>query len=143
MLPVDNASSISQLSNPSHAFSAPTRPGTSGRLNREKAEIAESVRFPDQVAALEIALRQFCDEARAKFDASADFDGKRAFLVGHIERVIFSHYKVTLVGSVPLPGVDEAPSRKLPFRIVGEIDPHAHRFLPKPIFWALTKSGNG
>jgi site-specific DNA recombinase len=72
------------------------------RLTREKAEF---------VAAFDLhCMRIFWTRAsgssararKARFQASADFDAERQFLVGHVERVIYHRYKVTLVGSVPV-----------------------------------------
>jgi hypothetical protein len=31
-----------------------------------------------------------------------DEDSKRSFLLDHIERVIYDHYEVTIIGSVPV-----------------------------------------
>ena len=52
--------------------------------------------------------------------ACADFDAKRQFLLGHIERVIYNRYKVTIAGSVPVQSA--SGETKLQFRIEGEID---------------------
>jgi hypothetical protein len=52
--------------------------------------------------------------------ACADDDAKRQFLVDHIERVVYDHYKVTLLGSVPAQTASGAA--KLEFRIRAEID---------------------
>ena len=40
--------------------------------------------------------------AAAHFKECFDFDAKRQFLVGHVERVIYNRYKVTIAGSVPV-----------------------------------------
>jgi hypothetical protein len=50
---------------------------------------------------------------------------KRDFLLSHIERVVFSRYNVTIVGSVPVQAA--SGETKLPFRIEGEIDRKAVR----------------
>jgi hypothetical protein len=51
--------------------------------------------------------------------ACADDDGKRQFLVDHIERVVYDHYKVTILGLVPAQTATGAA--KLEFRIKAEI----------------------
>jgi hypothetical protein len=61
--------------------------------------------------------------------ACLDFDAKREFLGGHIERVIYNRYKVTIVGSVPVQSA--SGETKLKFRIEGEIDPKAVRSRPR------------
>jgi hypothetical protein len=69
--------------------------------------------------------REFCASARARFEACADFDAKRRFLLNHIERVIYNRYKVTIAGSVPVQSA--SGETKLQFRIEGEIDRDAVR----------------
>jgi hypothetical protein len=49
-----------------------------------------------------------------------EFDTNRQFLLDYVERVIFDHYKVTVVGAVPLQTTSEIS--KLAFRIEGKID---------------------
>jgi hypothetical protein len=69
---------------------------------------------------VEASIRQFCASARARFEACADFDAKRQFLVDHVERLIYNRYKVAIAGSV---AVESASGEsKLQFRIEGEID---------------------
>jgi hypothetical protein len=52
--------------------------------------------------------------------ACTEFDTNRQFLLDYVERVIFDHYKVTVVGAVPLQTASEIS--KLAFRIEGKID---------------------
>jgi site-specific DNA recombinase len=90
------------------------------RLTREKAELVAALRSPQHEDFVDASIRQFCASARARFQECVDFDSKREFLLGHVERVIFHRYKVTIAGSVPLQStLGEA---KLQFRIEGEID---------------------
>jgi hypothetical protein len=77
------------------------------------------------------AIRQFCASASARLQACADFDAKREFLVGPIERVIYNRYKVTIVGSIPVQST--SGDTKLLFRIEGEIDKKAIRSRPREI----------
>jgi site-specific DNA recombinase len=73
------------------------------RLTREKAELAAALRSPLHEDFVDASVRQFCASANARLQACADFDAKRQFLVGHVERVIYNRYKVTIAGSVPVP----------------------------------------
>jgi hypothetical protein len=57
--------------------------------------------------------------------ACSDFDDKRQFLVGHVGRVIYNRYDITIVGSVPVQSA--SGDAKLPFRIEGKIDIKAVR----------------
>jgi hypothetical protein len=95
------------------------------RLTREKADLVAASRSSLHEDFVDASVRQFCASARARLQECADFDAKRQFLLGHIERVIYNRYKVTIVGSVPA----HSPSgdTKLQFRIEGEIDQKAVR----------------
>jgi hypothetical protein len=95
------------------------------RLTRQKAELVEALRSPQHEDFVDASIRQFCASARARFQACADFDAKRQFLVGHVGRVIFNRYKVTVTGSVPVQSA--SGDAKLQFRIKGEIDRKAVR----------------
>jgi hypothetical protein len=90
------------------------------RLTREKAELVAALQSPQHEDFVDASIRHFSASARARFQVSADFDARRQFLVGHVERVIYNRYKVTIAGSVPVQGA--SGDSKLPFRIEGEID---------------------
>jgi hypothetical protein len=72
------------------------------RLRRRKAELAAALRSPQHENFVDASIRQFCANANARFLASGDFDAKRQFLVDHVERVSYTGYKVTVLGSVPV-----------------------------------------
>ena len=108
------------------------------RLKREKREIAAGVLPLDAETVLDTSIRTFCEDAKAKFNASADPDARRAFLAGRIERIIYRKHQVTIVGAVPLPSIDGDEVRKAAFRIAGEIDIEAVKSRPRP-----TKPGDG
>jgi hypothetical protein len=95
------------------------------RLVREKAKLAAALRSPQQEDFVDTSIRQFCATAKARLQACGDFDGKRQFLQGHVERVIYNRYDVTLLGSVPIQSA--TGDTKLPFRIEGKIDINAVR----------------
>jgi hypothetical protein len=99
------------------------------RLTRKKAELVAALRSPEHEDFMNASVRQFCASARARFEACADFDAKRQFLVGHVERVMYHRYKVTIAGSVPVQSV--SGDTKLRFRIEGEIDGKAVRSRPR------------
>src|SRR5271165_3236396 len=63
------------------------------RLKREKREIAAGVLPLDEETVLETSIRAFCEDAKAKFNASADPDTRRAFLAGRIERIIYRKHQ--------------------------------------------------
>jgi hypothetical protein len=71
------------------------------------------------------SVRDFCERARARLENCHDFESKRQFLADYVARVVYTRYKVTLRGSVPLrPLADrDQPSMAsaLEFRIEGEI----------------------
>jgi hypothetical protein len=95
------------------------------RLTREKAELVAALRSPQHEDFVDASIRQFCASARARFEARADYNAKRQFLLGHVERVIYNRYKVTITGSVPVQSA--SGETKLQFRIEGEIDQKAVR----------------
>ena len=99
------------------------------RLTREKAELVAALRSPLHEDFVDASVRQFCASAKARLQACADFDAKRQFLVGHVERVIYNRYKVTIAGSVPVQSA--SGETKLQFRIEGEIDQKAVRSRPR------------
>ena len=96
---------------------------------REKAELVAALRSPQHEDFVDASIRQFCASARARFKECVDFDAKRQFLVGHVERVIYDRYKITLTGSVPVQSA--SGETKLQFRIDGEIDRKAVRSRPR------------
>ena len=99
------------------------------RLTCEKAELVAALRSPLHEDFVDASVRQFCASARARFQACTDFDAKRQFAVGHVERVIYNRYKVTIAGSIPVQSA--SGETKLPFRIEGEIDPKTVRSRPR------------
>ena len=92
----------------------------------------------DAETVLETGIRAFCEDAKAKFNASADPEARRAFLAGRIERIIYRKRRVTLVGAVPLPPIDGDEVKKAAFRIAGTIDIEALKSRPRPV-----KPGDG
>jgi hypothetical protein len=99
------------------------------RLTREKAELVAALRSPQHEEFVDVSIRQFCANARARFQECADFEAQRQFLLGHVERVIYNRYKVTIAGSVPVPSA--SGETKLQFQIEGEIDRKAVRSRPR------------
>jgi hypothetical protein len=74
---------------------------------------------------VDASTRQFCANANARFQTCGDFDARRQFLLDHVELVIYSRYKVTVVGFVPVQTA--SGQAKLQFRIRAEIDKSAVR----------------
>ena len=94
-------------------------------------ELVAALRSPLHEDFVDASVRQFCASANAHFQACADFDAWREFLVDHIDRVIYNRYKITIAGSVPVQSA--SGETKLSFRIEGEIDPKAVRSRPRTI----------
>jgi hypothetical protein len=103
--------------------------GDRERLTREKAVLVAALRSPLHEDFVDASIRQFCASAGACFEARADFEAKRQFLVGHVERVIYNRYTVTVTGSVPIQSA--SGETKLQFRIEGEIDRNAVHSRPR------------
>jgi hypothetical protein len=111
------------------------------RLVREKARLAAALRSPLQEHFVDASVRQFCATANARFDACSDVDAKRPFIVDHIDRVIYNHYEVAIVGFVPVPSA--AGAAKLPFRIEGRINIKAIRSEGINLILQALPIGNG
>ena len=62
----------------------------------------QSTSLLDQQNAVETAIAQFCEDARARVKRCRDFASKRQFLFDHVEKVTFIDDKVTIHGSVLL-----------------------------------------
>jgi hypothetical protein len=90
------------------------------RLMREKARLAAALRSPNHEDFVDASVRQFCATAKAQWYDCTNDEMRRQFFLNFIARVIFDHYKVTIVGSVPLASGSDASS--IPFRIKGEIN---------------------
>jgi hypothetical protein len=84
--------------------------GDLDRLTREKAELIAALRSRQHEDFVDASIRQFCVSARARLEACADFDAKRESLLGQVERVIYSRYKVAIAGSVPVQAPRGKPS---------------------------------
>jgi hypothetical protein len=84
-----------------------------------------SSRSPDHEDFVDASVRQFCATAKARWYACTTDEAQRQFLLDFIEGVIFDHYKITVVGSVPIQTGTGAST--LPFRIKGEINKVAVR----------------
>jgi hypothetical protein len=91
-----------------------------GRLVLEKSKLVAALRSPEHEDFVDASVRQFCANAKARLQACTDEDSKRSFLIDHIERVIYDHYEVTVIGSVPMQITTGAS--KLPFRTQGTIN---------------------
>jgi hypothetical protein len=95
------------------------------RLTRRKADLAAALQSPQHEDFVDASIRQFCANANARFQTCGDFDAKRQFLVDHAERAIYSGYKITVSGSVPVQTV--SGQARLQFRIRSEINKSAVR----------------
>jgi hypothetical protein len=87
-------------------------------LASSKADLIAGLRSP-QEAFIDASIRQFCASGNARLSACTDFDTKRQLLKDHVECVIFTGYKVAIVGSLPVRSM--AGETRLRFRIEGEI----------------------
>ena len=86
----------------------------------QKSKLAASLRSPEHEDFVDASVRQFCANAKARLQACADEEDRRTFLLDHVERVIYDHYDVTVIGSVPVQTT--SGNTKLPFRIEGAIN---------------------
>jgi site-specific DNA recombinase len=90
------------------------------RLIREKTRLATALGSPNHEDFVDASVRQFCATTKAPWYDCTNNEMRRQFVLDFIERVVFDHYKVTVVGSVPVAAGSGASS--IPFRIKGEIN---------------------
>jgi hypothetical protein len=119
------------------------------RLPVKRATLLPLLHDADAVGA---SVRDFCDAARARLERCHDFESKRAFLADYVVRVVYTRYKVSVRGSVPvLPkagaGKDQLSGpATLEFRIEGEIKGamlHGRRTGKSAADNRLTEGGSG
>jgi site-specific DNA recombinase len=98
------------------------------QVKYRKDELLTNVPLVHQKEAVEISIRQFCDNARTRLEKCRDFDSKRQFLLDHIEKVIYQDTKVIIVGSVPVrlgERSDRGEDNKIEFKIESDFDKRA------------------
>jgi hypothetical protein len=95
------------------------------RLIREKTRLAAALRSPHHEDFVDASVRQFCAAAKARWYQCTNDGMRRQFLLDFIERVVFDHYKITVIGSVLVTAGSGVSS--VPFRIQGEINQVAVR----------------
>jgi len=119
------------------------------RLTVKRAALLPLLHDADAVSA---SVRDFCERARARLENCHDFESKRQFLADYVARVVYTRYKVTVRGSVPImpkAGVGQDQSSgaaTLEFRIEGEIKGamlHGRRSRKFPDDGRLTSRGHG
>jgi hypothetical protein len=79
------------------------------------------------------SIREYCKRAKSRFEQCSTFDQTRQFLVEHIERVIYVHSKVTILGSVSFKRCTHQAPTSASFRIEGELDRKAIRAKPRKV----------
>jgi hypothetical protein len=91
-----------------------------GNLASDKTQLAAALRSPEHEDFVDASVRQFCATARVRLQACTTEDDKRSFLLDHVEQVVYDHYDISVMGSVPVQTASGAS--KLPFRIEGVIN---------------------
>jgi hypothetical protein len=115
-----NRYAADELSGPDYIAANRAVDGRQERLTRKKTELVAALRSPLAEDFMDASLRQFCTSAKAKWQASLDYDARRQFLVSHLERVIYNRYHVAIVGTVPVQSA--SGETMIRFRIEGEIN---------------------
>jgi site-specific DNA recombinase len=115
-----NRYAAEELSGPDYIAANRAVDGRQERLTRNKTELVAALRSPLAEDFMDASLRQFCASAKAKWQASLDYDARRQFLVSHLERVIYNRYHVAIVGTVPVQSA--SGETMIRFRIEGEIN---------------------
>jgi hypothetical protein len=103
------------------------------RLLARKSKIAKEL---EEAAASDMvahSIREYCERAKQRFEQWNTFDMTRQFLRDHVQRIIYLHGKVTLLGSVPVKRGTFQAAAPVPFRIEGELDRKAIRAKPRKV----------
>ena len=96
---------------------------------RSRKEL-EAAAANDMVA---ISIREYCERTKARFAQCRTFDMMRQFLLDHVQRIVYLHSKVTIVGSVPVKRGTFQAAAPVPFRIEGGLDRRAIRAKPRKV----------
>jgi hypothetical protein len=78
---------------------------------------------------LEQHIKEFCANARLQFDTATELETKRQFLQDHFEKIVFSHGRVEICGSINVTHKNEVAA--FPFCIKGEVTDKRTRIYSK------------
>lgn len=98
------------------------------KVKTDRAKLIKNVPLLHKKEVVDLNIRKFCANAKAKLEKANNNASKRQFLLEHVEKVVYLNYKVTIHGSVPIKlSAYEDPDQtssasKIEFKIAGEID---------------------
>ena len=72
------------------------------KAKADRRELMKKIPLLHKSGVVDASVRQFCDTARARLEKCNDFDSKRQFLLDHIEKIVYSSGKITVVGLVSI-----------------------------------------
>ena len=76
-------------------------------------------------------IKRFCANAKTQFNEADDFESQQQFFQDHIEKIIFTHGHIAVIGSIPIKDARNKENTSIPFRIEGEIDSKRSRIYAK------------
>jgi hypothetical protein len=72
------------------------------RLKGEKEDLLKKIPLLHKKQIIDMSIKQYCDNAKTRFDRATDFDTKRQFILDYIEKIVYNNEKVEIHGSVPI-----------------------------------------
>jgi hypothetical protein len=95
------------------------------KLKGEKEDLLKKIPLLHKKEIIDMSIKQYCDNAKTRFDRVIDFDTKRQFILDYVEKIVYQNNKVEIHGSVPikLKAYEESNSElaKIEFCIKGVI----------------------
>lgn len=73
-----------------------------GKAKAERSETLQSIPTLHKQDVVDASIRQFCESVRTGLVAGSDDDNRRRLVKDHIEKVVYDHGCVALLGSVPI-----------------------------------------
>ena len=101
------------------------------RLHRKKVQIGKQLEAAAASDLVAQSIREYCEWAKERFEKCTTFDATRQFLLDYVQRIVYHHSKVTIVGTVPVKRGTFQAATPAPFRIEGELDRKAIRAKPQ------------
>lgn len=72
------------------------------KLKIEKVELMRKIPLLHKKQILDVSIKQYCDNAKTRFERCTDFETRRQFILDYIEKIIYENERVEIHGSVPI-----------------------------------------
>lgn len=72
------------------------------RLKIEKKELINKIPLLHKKEIIDMSIKQYCNNAKLRFQKAKDFETKRQFVLDYIEKIVYLKGKVELHGHIPV-----------------------------------------